>query len=154
MHTGDALPDHRLDPNNPLRPLPEDSPQGTTIRRHVAAVGDNVLAILFSVLIAKQFPDSVFGLQVIAMVASYLGYYLIFEAVFCTTPGKYLTGLTIRNFDGGSCSFRQTLVRTVCRLVEVNPFVLGGLPAAASILWSRDKQRLGDKLARTVVVPR
>ncbi|MCA9131453.1 MAG: RDD family protein, partial [Planctomycetales bacterium] len=72
----------------------------------------------------------------------------------CTTPGKYFAGLTIRDFDGGRCSFRQTIVRTLFRVIEVNPILLGGIPAAASILWSRDKQRFGDKVARTVVVPR
>ena len=88
------------------------------------------------------------------MVFSYLAYYLLFEGLFCTTPGKYFAGLTIRDFDGGRCSFRQTIVRTLFRVIEVNPILLGGIPAAASILWSRDKQRFGDKVARTVVVPR
>lgn len=145
---------HRLDPNNPFRPLPEDSPHGTTVPRHLAAVGDNVLAIVGSVIIMKQFPNSLVAIQVAAMVISYLAYYLFFETIFCTTPGKYFTGLTIRDFDGGRCSFRQALIRTLFRIIEVNPLVLGGLPAAACILWSRDKQRLGDKVAGTVVVPR
>ena len=154
MQTSEPVPPHRLDPNDPLRPFPEDSPQGTTVPRHMAAVADNLIAVIASVLAAKQLPDSLPALQVIAMVCCYLGYYLLFEALFSTTPAKYTTGLTVRDFDGGRCTFRQTVIRTLFRLIEVNPLVLGFVPAAASILWSRDKQRFGDKVARTVVVPR
>lgn len=154
MQTADSPPPHRLDPNNPLRPFPEDSPQGTTVLRHVAAIADNIVAMIASVLAAKQLPDSLPAMQVAALALCYLGYYLIFESLFSTTPAKYTTGLTVRDFNGGRCTFLQTLIRTLFRIVEVNPIILGGIPAAASILWSRDKQRFGDKVARTVVVPR
>lgn len=154
MQASDPSDDHRLDPNNPFHPLPEDSPLGTIAPRYFAAVGDNLLAVIGALVVAKQFPDSLVALQVAAMVTFYLGYYLVSEGIFCTTPGKYLTGLTIRDFDGGRCSFRQALVRTLFRFIEVNPFLLGGLPAGIRILCSRDKQRFGDKFARTVVVRR
>ncbi len=86
------------------------------------------------------------------MVLSYLAYFLIFEALFCTTPAKFMNGLVVRDFHGGRCSFRQTLVRTLFRVLEVNPALLGFLPAAARIILFRNKQRFGDKAAGTVVV--
>lgn len=135
-------------------PAPADSPQGTTIPRHIAAVLDNVLAMLFAVVAAKQLPDRQLALQVGVMVVVYLAYYFLCEIAFSTTPAKFMNGLAVRDFDGGPCSFRQTAIRTLMRLIEVNPVLLGGLPAAASILWSRNKQRFGDKLAGTVVVRR
>ena len=131
---------------------PHDSPQGTTMARHIAGVLDNVLAWFLSVVCAKQLPDSYIVWQLVVMVVAYLGYFLVFESVFCTTPAKFMNGLVIRDFRGGRCSIRQTLIRTLFRLLEVNPALLGFLPAAASIIWSRHKQRFGDKVAGTVVV--
>jgi hypothetical protein len=40
------------------------------------------------------------------------------------------------------------------RLLEVNPLLLGDLPAGISIVSSRDRQRIGDRVAGTVVIPR
>lgn len=134
------------------RSSPADSPHGTTVARYIAGVLDNLLAFVVSVACAKQLPDSQPALQVLAMVLSYLGYFLIFEGLFCTTPGKFINGLVVRDFHGGRCSFRQTLVRTLFRVLEVNPAFLGFLPAAARIIWSRNNQRFGDKVAGTVVV--
>lgn len=131
---------------------PADSPQGTTMPRHIAGLLDNLLAFIVSIICAKQLPDTLPILQILVMVGSYLGYFLLFESVFCTTPGKFMNGLVVRDFNGGPCSFRQTVVRTLFRILEVNPALLGFLPAAARILWSRNKQRFGDKVAGTVVV--
>lgn len=131
---------------------PCDSPQGTTMARHIAGLLDNVLAWFLAIVCAKQLPDSYIVLQLIVAVVTYFGYFLVFESVFCTTPAKFMNGLVIRDFSGGRCSFRQTLIRTLFRLLEVNPVLLGFLPAAASIIWSRHKQRFGDKVAGTVVV--
>lgn len=63
-----------------------------------------------------------------------------------------MNGLVVRDFSGGRSSFRQTLVRTLFRILEVTPAFLGLAPAAASIIWSRNKQRFGDKVAGTIVV--
>lgn len=133
---------------------PADSPQGTTIPRHIAAVLDNVIAMILAVVVAKQLPDDQPGLQIIAMVSAYLAYYFVCEVAFSSSPAKIVNGLVVRDFGGGRCTLRQTAIRTLMRLIEVNPILLGGLPAAGSILWSQHKQRLGDKLANTVVVRR
>lgn len=131
---------------------PADSPQGTTMPRHIAGVFDNVLAWILSMVAAKQLPDSNVALQILVAVVAYLGYFFLFESLICSTPAKFINGLVIRNFDGGRCSSRQILIRTLFRLLEVNPAFLGFTPAAISIIWSRHKQRFGDKVAGTVVV--
>lgn len=133
---------------------PADTTEGTTIPRHIAAVLDNLLATVLSVVAAKQLPDNLPALQVIAIVVFYLAYYFVCELTFSSTPAKLMNGLVVRRFDGGRCTLQQTIIRTLMRLLEVNPILLGGLPAAASILWSRNKQRFGDKMAQTVVVRR
>lgn len=128
------------------------APQGTTLPRHIAGLLDNLLAWVVSVLIAKQLPDSQRGLQAAAFVVSYLGYFLLCEGLFHTTLAKAVNGLVVRDVRGGRCTFRQILVRTLFRILECNPLLLGFAPAAARIILSRDKQRFGDKAAGTVVV--
>ena len=90
----------------------------------------------------------------VMIVVGYLAYYFVSKLLFSTTIAKFVNGLVVRNFDGGRPTFRQITIRTLMRLIEANPMLLGGLPAAARILWSRDKQRFGDKLAGTIVVRR
>ncbi len=105
---------------------PYDSPQGTTIPRHIAGVLDNVLAWFFSIPSAKLLtPDSGPVIQCTVVVLAYLGYFFVFEALFSTTPAKFMNGLVVRNFAGGRCTLSQTLVRTLFRLIEVNPLFLG-----------------------------
>ncbi|MGB7347274.1 MAG: RDD family protein [Pirellulaceae bacterium] len=143
-----------MDGDTTAHSIPADSPEGTTVPRHIAAVLDNVLSLILAVVVAKQLPDDLPVLQVVALVTAYLAYYFVCESAFSSTPAKLMNGLVVRDFDGGRCSLRQTAIRTLMRMIEVNPVLLGGLPAAASILWSRNKQRFGDKIARTVVVRR
>lgn len=128
------------------------SARGTTMPRHIAGVLDNFLAGIMAVVCVKQIPDSWIALQIPAAILVYLGYFAVFESLFCTTIGKFINGLVVLDYYGGRCSFRQTLVRTLFRLLEVNPVLLGFLPAAVSIILSRHKQRFGDKAAGTVVV--
>ena len=131
---------------------PADSPHGTTMPRHISAILDNSLSLVVSVVAAKQLPESMPVAQVAVLCTSYLAYYFVFEAILCSTPGKLVNGLVVRDFHGGRCSLKQTVVRTLFRLIEVNPALFGGLPAAARIVWSQHKQRFGDRVAGTVVV--
>jgi len=48
----------------------------------------------------------------------------------------------------------DNLIRTLARLLEANPILLGGIPAGIAIFSSPRKQRIGDSLAGTVVVSR
>jgi uncharacterized RDD family membrane protein YckC len=43
-------------------------------------------------------------------------------------------------------------VRTLFRLIEVNPILAGGLPAGIAVIATRGKQRLGDMAAGTYVL--
>ena len=84
----------------------------------------------------------------------YFGYFFLCEASFSTTPGKYWYGLCVRKLDGSKCGVVGAFLRTITRFVEVNPIMLGALPAVISIHITERKQRLGDLLAGTVVVDR
>ena len=43
-------------------------------------------------------------------------------------------------------------LRTITRLVEVNPFLFGGIPDGIAVTMSKRRQRLGDMHAQTYVV--
>lgn len=128
--------------------------------RHGAAVIDHVLAFV-SLFAAGSFlaqwvstkrsdeTSIVIGLAVFAV---YFLYYFLFEWLFSATPGKFLTGLTIRCTDGSRLGAKAAFIRTLTRLLEVNPLLLGGVPAAIIVRCSRRHQRWGDQLAGTVVV--
>lgn len=81
----------------------------------------------------------------------YLLYYFIPEACFSTTPGKAWFGLCIRQIDGRKCTVWGAFLRTVTRIIELNP-LFGALPAMIIAYYSERRQRLGDMLAGTVVV--
>jgi uncharacterized RDD family membrane protein YckC len=128
--------------------------------RHGAAIIDHVLAFvsLFAVgsflgqrILSKR-SDETSILIGLAVFAVYFLYYFLFEWLFSATPGKLLTGLTVRYTDGSRLGAKAAFIRTLTRLIEVNPLLLGGLPAAIIVRKSRRHQRWGDQLAGTVVV--
>ena len=124
----------------------------TVVPRYIAALLDNCVAMLLAVVAAKSISSNYPILQSIALVSTYFGYYFAFEALFSRTPGKLLTGLVVVDLYGGKCSHYQILIRTLFRLLEVNPLLLGALPAAISVVFSKYHQRFGDKIADTLVV--
>ena len=81
-----------------------------------------------------------------------LAYYVGAEWLWGRTLGKFITGTIIVNKDGGRPSLLQVIVRTVFRLLEVNPLLAGGVPAGIVAALSKHKQRLGDLAANTYVV--
>jgi len=122
--------------------------------RIAAFIIDNLLASLISVLAVGLFQtdSSIVGGSV--LVLTYLLYFFIFEMLWSRTPGKFLQGLVVRNIDGTRCSLKAHVIRTLARLLEANPILLGGIPAGIAIFASGRKQRIGDSLAGTVVVSR
>jgi uncharacterized RDD family membrane protein YckC len=87
-----------------------------------------------------------------ALCLTYLAYFFLSEALWSRTPGKYLQGLVVVDPSGGRCGWRRALVRTLLRVVEANPLLLGGLPAGLVIMATERNQRLGDLAAGTLVV--
>lgn len=128
------------------------STSNTIVPRHAAAVIDTICAVVLGIMSAKTIGNQHPLLQTAALVGAYLGYYLFFEGAFHRTPGKLVAGLVVVGLDGRGCTWRQTLIRTGFRILEVNPVLLGGIPAALCIVASMNRQRLGDKVARTMVV--
>jgi uncharacterized RDD family membrane protein YckC len=130
--------------------------------RYWAAFFDQALAMIcFFVLgsiAGRYFPSSRNSTIDVAMGVSvfflYFGYFFVWEALFSATPGKMWYGLSVRHLDGTKCSVTAAFLRTMTRFIEVNPIMLGALPAIISIHCTERKQRIGDLLAGTVVVHR
>jgi uncharacterized RDD family membrane protein YckC len=122
--------------------------------RFLAAQIDQVFAAVFFFVAAMSLADER-PFQIIpgiAAVTSYLGYFFVTESFFGGSPGKLLFGMRVRRLNGEHCSVRQIGIRTLLRVVEVNPLVLSGWPACISIICTSRRQRIGELLAGTVVV--
>jgi uncharacterized RDD family membrane protein YckC len=119
--------------------------------RFFAAWMDSAGATVLALVAAGWVPGTQVVLRTVALVAGYLAYFFLSEAAFASSPGKLVFGLWVRRLKGGPCSIWQAAVRTLARLVEVNPLLLGAIPAGVAILASTNRQRFGDMLAGTVV---
>jgi uncharacterized RDD family membrane protein YckC len=126
---------------------------GDSSKKRMLAVGiDGSLATVLS-LIAAGMVNSFGATAVItALSSAHLAYFFIFEALWSRTPGKYLFGLRVCQVDGSRCTPRSAMIRTLLRIIEVNPILLGALPAGIMLLVTKRRQRLGDLLAGTVVI--
>lgn len=77
-------------------------------------------------------------------------YFIFLEWLTGNTAGKYLLRIRVRTADGHNISLKQSLIRNFGRLIDGLPcFNILGI---VSIVKSPVKQRIGDKLAATVVV--
>jgi uncharacterized RDD family membrane protein YckC len=79
-------------------------------------------------------------------------YYIVLEAVMGGTLGKMLLGIRVVTVDGSQIGWGASLVRNLLRIIDGLPFayILGAI-----LIWtSPHKQRLGDRVAHTVVVRR
>jgi uncharacterized RDD family membrane protein YckC len=78
-------------------------------------------------------------------------YCLGLEALFGATVGKWVVRLRVTDREGRRPPLRHLVVRNVVRVVDALPvgYVLGGSVA----LLSPWRQRLGDQLADTIVLP-
>ena len=120
--------------------------------RILAFIIDNLIATIVAFFFVALFKSQGSVVSVIILCLSYLSYYLMFEAFWSRTPGKFIQGLEVRKLDGSKCDMEAALIRTGLRVLEADPLLLGGLPAGIVIMTSNRKQRLGDILAGTVVV--
>ncbi|MFB3827950.1 MAG: RDD family protein [Bryobacteraceae bacterium] len=76
-------------------------------------------------------------------------YYWLLEGIFGATLGKAILGLSVRRKDGAPCRLSSSLIRNLLRIVDgIGAYLVGFLVA----ILSSSRQRLGDHVAKTVVV--
>jgi uncharacterized RDD family membrane protein YckC len=121
------------------------------VRRWLGAYVD-----LFVVLAIFLIPDLISndfyrkGLPVWFALA--IAYFPVMETLTGRTLGKYLTGTIVVDAQGKVPSVGQAFIRTILRVVEVNPVLMGGIPAGIAAALSKTRQRLGDMAAGTYVI--
>ena len=124
--------------------------------RFVAILIDGIVLFILGYLIAAVTGGSTAGgfeLQgAPAFLFFILGflYYVLLETYLGGTLGKLALGMRVIIEDGSPCTISASLIRNLLRIVDFLPFayLLGAI-----LIWnSPTKQRLGDRLAKTVVV--
>ena len=120
--------------------------------RLIAVFIDHLIAFALTMLVVAFVPESIPILKAVFFFLIYLAYFVLLEALWSRTLGKFFQGLVVRKLDGSRCDWKAALIRSALRIVEVNPLLLGGLPAGLVIIASERKQRIGDLLAGTLVV--
>jgi uncharacterized RDD family membrane protein YckC len=125
-----------------------------SIYRLAAAIFDEAAAVLLFFVAAMPLATAA-DLQPLALfvgVVLWLAYFFLTEWTMSATPGKLLTGLRVRQVTGKRCTVRQIVVRTIWRIVEVNPLICGLFPAGIAVNCTVRHQRIGDLMAGTLVV--
>lgn len=79
-------------------------------------------------------------------------YFPVCETLTGKTLGKLATRTIVVDADGNLPGWGKSIVRTLFRLIEVNPFLMGGIPAGIATSVSKTRQRLGDMAAGTFVL--
>ena len=120
--------------------------------RLIAVFIDHVVAFGLMLLAVAFVPESFPVIKAIFFFAIYLAYFVVLEGLWSRTLGKYFQGLVVRKLDGSCCDWKAALIRGGLRIVEVNPLLLGGIPAGLVVIASERRQRIGDLLAGTLVV--
>ncbi|MCG3137012.1 MAG: hypothetical protein HJJLKODD_00853 [Phycisphaerae bacterium] len=81
----------------------------------------------------------------------YVLYGTLFEALVGSTPGKLAVRCRVVDEQGYRCRWGAVIVRNICKAVELAP-IFKGWPVVLLILLTRNRQRIGDLLGRTLVV--
>jgi uncharacterized RDD family membrane protein YckC len=120
--------------------------------RCLAQVFDAVVTGAVAAAVQLAFSGSDPGLGPLALpiwLVVALVYFFLSEGLWGATVGKWLMGLTVVREDGADIGLGAAAVRTAARLVDGLCFYAVG----AVLIWSSGRrQRLGDRLAGTLVV--
>ena len=139
-------------PRDNREQLPPEAIDGTALPRFVASQLDFIAVSFAAVLLAKQIPLELVWFQILTAVIAVLGYFFLTEYYLGQTLGKMFAGIKVISLDGEPCSAWQILVRTLLRVIEANPLLLGAILAGISAMISPTNQRIADRLVGTTVV--
>ncbi len=125
-------------------------------KRIVAGLIDNVLAFLIIGFLVAMVTGgttsdgfSLSGGPAFLAFFLILVYFVVAQGKSGTTLGKKLLGMKVVKEDGSPISYQDALIRTILNIVDGFAFGLVGIYFIAK---SPIKQRIGDKVAHTVVI--
>ncbi|PZD73982.1 hypothetical protein C1752_01798 [Acaryochloris thomasi RCC1774] len=125
--------------------------------RIIAGLIDLVIILLMSVIITllSGLATSA-GMQVspptFIAVALFFFYPIGFEGILGATIGKMIMGQKIVKTNGFPIDLPAAIVRNLLRPIDAIPFFLPYLTGLILIQSSPKQQRLGDRIAKTIVV--
>jgi uncharacterized RDD family membrane protein YckC len=158
-------------PSAPQAAKQAPSPEVSTVlefaglgRRFAAHLVDGFLCLIAYLVIGSMVASQTGGMTddgfamegtpaLVAILLTFLvtlGYFAALESTSSgKTLGKLMAGIRVANESGGNATFSQALMRNILRLVDGLVFYIVGI---ILILNSDKKQRLGDRVAGTVVL--
>ncbi len=125
--------------------------------RLVAQIVDGIIGLILFLIAGFIFTGS-FTFQLMGAEAMGFGgvfgvlfflYFFLMEGYKGQTVGKMVTGMKVVKDDGEPCDMQASFIRNILRIID-GIFVY--LVGAIFIATSDKKQRLGDRIAGTVVV--
>jgi uncharacterized RDD family membrane protein YckC len=140
--------------------------QGVAIRFVAQLVDVIILAIIFLILgfsgagtitinasTAQVSISPFFGALILIDVIIAFLYFTLLEGRNGQTVGKMIVKIkVVKKVDHSPITYGEAAVRTILRIIDLIPFIAPYLLGAALIWASEHKQRLGDRIANTVVV--
>jgi uncharacterized RDD family membrane protein YckC len=129
-----------------VQEIAEDMSLGSALLRRwlgcwidILALAGLVIGLAAGLLAIPQFAalPGAYAVALLAIVV--LLYFVITEGFWGRSLGKLLTGLKIVDKNGRSPGIGRALLRTLLRLFEVNPLLIGGIPAAIAVMCTKRK---------------
>jgi uncharacterized RDD family membrane protein YckC len=84
----------------------------------------------------------------------WLVYFSLFEGFWHRTPGKALLQIRVVDAEGRDPEWGPVILRNVMRIVDAFPYFIPYLLGFIVAMTNPERERLGDKAAKTRVVPR
>ena len=126
--------------------------------RIAALIVDTIIILIVYMLVgfamAGSFSFDYTGAAAYPMIAAsgliMLLYFILLEGLTGATIGKRLLKIKVVRVDGSPCGIGPAVIRTLLRIIDGLPFfyIIGMILIARSPM----KQRLGDRVAKTVVI--
>jgi uncharacterized RDD family membrane protein YckC len=146
-------------------PYAKPRSQGVAIR-FVAILLDTIIILILTAILSAPFnalalinASGTITLSLggavggIVSLAVFMLYFTLLEGHYGQTVGKMAVKIkVVRESDGTAIDYSQAAVRTILRFLDEIPVVIPYLLGAILIWSSEEKQRLGDRVAHSVVV--
>jgi uncharacterized RDD family membrane protein YckC len=121
-------------------------------RRFVATWIDFIVCASFLLIPDLVLGEAMYQSTIWLWLALLVAYFPLMEGQTGYSVGKFICRIRVVDEAGNVPGFKKAIVRTLLRLVEVNPFLMGGVPAGLAANFSKYGQRLGDMAAGTYVM--
>lgn len=125
-------------------------PKSIAVLRFVATLIDALFFFILSDIFMLL--NQNFYIHILLMLSIMALYYVLVEGLTGYTIGKVIARIKVVNNEGYAPGLIKSIIRSAFRLVEVNPYILGGLIAGIVCFSSARRQRIGDLVAGTYVI--